>query len=103
MNHTTLLARPAVPLSVIAAQSERTQREAKDATARADQARSFAERGPAPSAAVDVAERYGRLANRIRQTVERADSSYGNDRDCELVGDLEDLERLIGEALRGAA
>lgn len=103
MNPTTLHPRPAVPLSKIAAQSERTQREAKEATMRADLARSFAERGPVPTAAVEVSERYGRLASRIRQMVERADSSYGNDREGELVGDLEDLERLVGEALRGAA
>ena len=49
MNTPTLLPRPSVPLSAIAAQSERTQREAKEATARADLARDIAEREPVAS------------------------------------------------------
>jgi hypothetical protein len=103
MNTTTLLPRPTVPRHEIAALSERNQRALKDQQAREDMARDFAERGPVPTAAAAVSERYGLLANRIRQMVERADSSYGNDREGELVGDLEDLERMVGETLRGAA
>jgi sugar/nucleoside kinase (ribokinase family) len=103
MNTTTLLLRPAVPLSAIAAQSDRNQAAARQATVRADMARSFAERGPVPTAAAAVSERYGRLASRMRDMLERADSSHGNDREAELCGDLEDLERLVGEVLRGAA
>lgn len=103
MNTTTLLRLPEVPLSKVYEISEKQQRELKAKQAREDLARDFAERGPAPTAAVAVSERYGRLSGRMRQMLERADSSWGNDREAELVGDLEDLERLVGEALRGAA
>lgn len=103
MNYTALLHRPVVPLHEVYEISEKQQRELKAKQAQEDLARDIAERGPVPTAAVAVSERYGRLAARIRQMLERADSSWGNDREAELVGDLEDLERLVGEALRGAA
>lgn len=103
MNSAALLPRLPVPLHEIAAQSERNQRVLKEQQAREDMARDFDERGPVPTAAAAVSERFGRLASRMRQMLERADSSWGNDRETELVGDLEDLERLVGEALRGSA
>lgn len=46
MNPTTLLSRPAKPLHEIAAQSERNQAAAREATAQADLARDTAEREP---------------------------------------------------------
>lgn len=103
MNTTTLLPRPAVPLSAIAAQSERNQREAKEATRRADMARDFAERGPVPTSADAVADRAWPLFDGWIVTLMRAQSNCGAGRNAEMRGDLEDLAREIGEALRGAA
>lgn len=95
--------RPATPLSTIRAQSERNERAARDNRMRADLTRSFAERTPVSAAAADTAGRTFLLLPRLREVLDRVSSNCCAGRDAEMCGDLEDLERLVGEALRGAA
>ena len=100
---TFLAPRPAVPLSAIAAQSQKQQRALKLQQAQEDMARDFAERKPVLSDADAVADRAWPQFDGWIVTLMRAQSNCGAGRNAEMRGDLEDLAREIGEALRGAA
>lgn len=98
-----LPARPAVPLSAIRAASERNQAAARAASMHAEAARSFADRQPVLPTADAIADRTWPQFDGWVVTLMRAQSYCGAGRNAEMCGELEDLERLIGEALRGAA
>lgn len=76
---------PAARMLNTAIQAERARREAQ------------------ATAAASASARAWPLFERMNAMLRRAESACCSNRDAEMCGELEDLERLIGQVLRGAA